>query len=960
MKRIQTALKGVTTASSYEDGDMYSLVNLRRKGGLLHPVAPYAVSGTLSSEYSLYFLHRNEAYEHFIGIVHELHEFSRIYWDIDSSVVEMTPSGGVAGVVNSVEQNGNMLIFVTDSTTYYALFRNGSYTWYGELPDLVPLEWNCFEEHELYRDNDTGDPNKRGINYREELGAVIIHEKDEASMLQDTNALIGISRGRLNKYYIETEKPLYDEKSGDFGGLFFDAFFVRYAYRLFDDTTVKLSPPILIMPSRSILDLTRLKITIQFGLYEAGKDKKAKARIWVAGILTGGWGAAIEVLQQNTSARLEEDRSDVSIDRDNSNIYTVGFIPGIKYDLSSLSDYEGLIKGIDIFISPYVGINQFYNINTDVISEAIDNGSSWDFNSQEVRLVNGFNSEMIKRVTDMSSFYLVKSLEIGDTTGGVYVPFPEKTDTEAIAAINNLVHKEQLVDDTQSIHRVGAAKSFMYNHRLHLADITTTFFGGFSKQYFGWEQSNLGGTYQWCYNGKGPVFTYSGGTWDADDDLIVETELKYGSEQGRAYSFYRDVSYGFLSAMLSYPHSGATRMTFYWVDHVTGDIWRIGSFPLKDHEFLDISYYLDANLDGIFLDQFSSDAVRLTADEAALLLERAGVPFTVRMPNELRVAETYNPLRFLNRNVYPVGTGRIRSMGSNVMDVAAYNYGQFPLYVFTTDGVFSLRVGEGTTAYSVVTQPAFTEPVASDVTCQIPAGVLFLTARGLFLINGRKVEFLSGSIEELPVDLRFERSSDMDGVLPEMKELPRMHECTRMIYNNYKHEVLIVNPSWSFNWVLCLSDGSFYMSTERISNVVRNSMPNLVVMSGRDVLDFSREEGMVHVSFVTRPLSYGTQDIKMMERMILRGTFESITNYELGITRQPVVVTHRSNDGRNFLCSKGMFMKTGDLKDFDTGLYGRTKFRFYTFSLGMVCSPETVIEFIESEAVKEYDNTKMR
>jgi len=188
-----------------------------------------------------------------------------------------------------------------------------------------------------------------------------------------------------------------------------------------------------------------------------------------------------------------------------------------------------------------------------------------------------------------------------------------------------------------------------------------------------------------------------------------------------------------------------------------------------------------------------------------------------------------------------------------------------------------------------------------------------------------------------------------------------MHECTRMIYNNYKHEVLIANPSWAFNWVLCLSDGSFYMSTERISNVVHNTMPNLVVMSGADVLDFSREEGSVHVSFITRPLSYGTQDIKMMERMILRGTFYSIRNKNAdGTSAYPVVVTHRSNDGRNFLCSKGLYMKTGDLKDFDTGLYGRTKFRFYTFSLGMVCSPETLIEFIESEVVKEYDNTKMR
>ena len=925
MKRVSTSLRGVTTTSVYEDGDMYSLVNLRRKGGVLHPVAPHVVSGTLSAEYSLYFLHRNESWEHFVGVVHELHELheiSRIYWDIDSVVVEMTPSLGVAGRVNSVEQNGNMLIFVTDTAVYYALFRNGGYTWYGELPELIPLEWNCLEEHEY---EDSG--GSRGMSFSETMGADLINEYyvNEVLLYEAMQALSNVSKAKLTKGYVPAG-TLYDEKEGRFGGLFYDAFIVRYAYRLYDNTTVKLSPPILIMPSSSILDLIRAYIEYNGWVYTVYSKWEQFWNNFRTSVKVGT-GPGFNALS--------------------SRFYQRGFVPGVKYDLSVLSDYEGLINGIDIYISPYVNISNIENINTTI---AVKDSGSGVFVGNEVRLIESVSQEMMKRVADMASFFLVKSLNIGDSTGGDYVAFPEKTDTETIAAINSLVHKEQLVDDTQSIHRVGAAKSFMYNHRLHLADVTTAFFGGFSKRYFGWLRSNLGGTYQWCYNGKGPAFTYSGGEWDADDDLIVETELRYGSQQGFAYSFYRDSTYGFLSAMLSYPASGATRMSFYWVDHVTGDVWRIGSFALKDHEFLDISYYLDPNLDGIYLDQFSADAVRLSSDEAAELLSRAGVPFVVRMPNELRVAETYNPLRFLNRNVYPVGSGRIRSMGSNVMDVAALNYGVFPLYVFTTDGVFSLRVGEGTTAYSVVMQPAFTEPVVSDVTCQIPAGVLFLTARGLFLINGRSVEFLSGAIEEAPVDLRFERSSEMDVFLMNNEQLT-MNNVSLMVYNNYKHEVVLVCPS--FNWVLCLSDGAFYISTERLTSLVRNTMPDLRVMSGRDVLDFSRESGDTRVSFVTRPLAFGTLDVKYLERMILRGVF-------YGVSGKPVVVTHRSNDGRNFVCSKGMFMKTGDLRDFDTGMYGRTKFRWYTFSLGMVCSQETVIEMLETEVALAYENSKMR
>jgi hypothetical protein len=49
-----------------------------------------------------------------------------VFWDVDADcggVKELRK--GVEGVVNSVEQSGNLLVFVTDVTQYYALFRDG-------------------------------------------------------------------------------------------------------------------------------------------------------------------------------------------------------------------------------------------------------------------------------------------------------------------------------------------------------------------------------------------------------------------------------------------------------------------------------------------------------------------------------------------------------------------------------------------------------------------------------------------------------------------------------------------------------------------------------------------------------------------------------------------------------------------------------------------------------------------
>jgi hypothetical protein len=93
MKRVQTGLKGITTASTYEDGDMYSLVNLRRKGGVLHPVAPHAAEQELCDTYDLYFIHKNEDWAHWIGIKNDsAGGTSTVYLDInalDCSEVEV-------------------------------------------------------------------------------------------------------------------------------------------------------------------------------------------------------------------------------------------------------------------------------------------------------------------------------------------------------------------------------------------------------------------------------------------------------------------------------------------------------------------------------------------------------------------------------------------------------------------------------------------------------------------------------------------------------------------------------------------------------------------------------------------------------------------------------------------------------------------------------------------------------
>ncbi|MDR2917840.1 MAG: hypothetical protein LBV72_00535 [Tannerella sp.] len=918
MKRAQTELKGITTTSIYEDGDMYSLVNLRRKGGALHPVAPHVAERELCSEYDIYFIHKNEDWEHWIGVINDTeNNSSDVFWNINvldcGEVKELKLD--IEGVINSVEQNGNMLIFITDDTIYYALFRNGDYVWYGELPDLIPIEWNCYEEREIYTNATSGEL-RRGISYSDYFEGAINSELTLEQFTENTQAVINGARGWLTSDYLGSSS--YNKNSGEFGGIFFDSFFIRYAYRLYDDTNVKLSPPILVMPASDILDLLRVNIKYGTGkIYSVGIFGRTK--------LTGTY---------------------VSIDNFDSSkslLFQKGFIPGMKYDLSSLSAYEGLIKGIDIFISPYVGISTIDNINTRLIVE--DDGAS-DYVGKEIRLIEAFPGDMMKNVTEMASFYLVKSIDLGETTGGNYTPFPEKTDSDTIKNIVNLVHKRQLEDDTRSAHKIGAKKSYTYNRRLHLADIKTTYFNGFIRPFFGWDKSSP----DWTYNGFPAYVIGHQPDIPAGTEVIIEVDIERGSSQGKVYSSYvltEDLNLVH-SAMISYPDIDAKKMVFY-LKYQSGVIERVGSFDLIEHEFLNIAYFINDDLRPIYL-HFGDQ------------VQDIGLPggFSYKSPNELQVSETNNPLRMTNDNILTVGNGRILALGSNVMNVANWNYGTYPLYVFTTEGVYSLKVGDGDIAYSVIIQPASLEAPVSDVICQTPAGVIFAIARGLCIINGTRVDFLSRAIEEAPVKLNFQTSPETNGVWLNYgveSFMAYLKGLTGMLYNNYKNELVVMNNSKDYNWILAFDDMSFYTTTEKIEHVVQNSFPDLKVVAGTNLLDFSKEEGDAHISFTTRPLLYGTQDVKMMERILIRATIYGIKKAS---DKNPIVITHYSNDGRNFIASKGLLIKEGNHKDVDTGMYGRTKFRQYTFSLAGICGQDTIIEFLESEIAKEYENTKMR
>jgi len=854
-QRKQTPISGISTASTYDDGATCSLVNLRPKNGALHPVPPRKVEQVLSREYDIIFVHKNNDYENWVGIVNGT-DSATIYWDVRNSAPQVIAS--VDEVIGGVQQIGNTLSLITGGNVSYLLFQSGKYTYLGELPE-IPI--------------------------------IHLSSQDEGNMVSRQSALI------QGDELPQTDEDLWERLKGIVnvnmlnianlnGPYLFDACYIRYAFRLSDGSLTRHSPPMLVMPPVPISELKELT-----AYYD----------------------------DANTFPHLT-----------NANIKVLGCRIGLSYDFSPLSNaglWDDIIESVDIFMSAPLGLSNIEKINKNIRLEAVTT------ETRTFPMVEDPTTETLAAIEESSSFYLIKSIPLGATSSG-YEEFP--SEDMALSNMGNLIHQEVMSDDQFSHHKIGASVSYAYNSRLHLADLRTSFFKGFSTGYFYWSGK---------YNGAdAPV------SINPPITTIIEIEINTGVSVEKTYTSYvGDLSPSVnIGAFVSYPDTRAQRMTIY---EAIGGVWeRRFTAALKPHKFLNLAYYLN--------DQFEAIVGADLGDYTPQDTSRA---VTLSEPNKLKVSELNNPLIFPVANTYQIGDGEIMALATNAMNVSDRNYGQWPMYIFTSRGIWALNVGSGEVAYSSLSAPVSMETPISKVVTETPYGVVFAARRGLMLVNGQSVDFLSPQIEEAPTSLNIEMNSPCYGVvfLPEGTKFSELLKNLRhMAYDPHENE-LIVNTGAELNYVLNFPSRSFWQSTEAFDLVVGNAFPNLFVADGGVLKNYAAAQGsLTHIGLTTLPMQFGAPDIKRLERMTLRSRI-----YGAGFTdagKRPLYMFHQSMDGVNFKAITGQLLRAGNHMDLDSGLLARAKSSYFMFSLAGSVDDRSDIGYLDSVFDKEYNNTKLR
>lgn len=694
MNKVNVGLGGIsrnTDDGVSKDGMCSELINARPKNGSIEPVGRPILERQFAEGKSPVFVHKNGTYEHLISYANDI-----VLFDSDKVdgqwVVKNTAFAQIPGV-KQIQSVGNILVMATGESIHYAIFIGGEYTYLGDQIPEPSIRFSCIKEEAVYSDD---------ISCNLEP-AVRIQDVGSLATLNEAGEKI-ITNSFKASYYKLLQEDVYD------AGHVIYPVLVRYAVRLFDESYVMHSSPLLVGEPNFI----RMAVS-----------------------------------------KTKFDFDSLSVEGFTYKLIANPRTIGVKYDLSGLSGWKDVASSVDIFVSRPFVIND--------LDSTIKTVTVLDKNNMMVDLPFKSESELLEEIGEISNFYLVKSIPIGDISNGFENIFAEGK------AFKNLEQQEVATDDDFTRSRI-TGNLYTYNGKLHVGNIREKLAKPYPLGMFAVSDIN---------------------------EFTVNTEVHVKTESGMKIVHGASTAYGaMVSPYLSYPDSRAVKMIIY-NDKYYDEI------PLKPHPFLNIAYSLKGLYPHSITDKYGT-YTPLPEDSVSVA------------PNKLKVSNVSNPFYFPAKQTYTVSSRNIVAMATATTALSTGQFGQFPLYVFTGEGVFALSVGTGDIAYAnsfSVTRDVCNNP---DSIVSTDDAIVFSTDSGLKVLSGSTVRDISSDMEGyLPTAVDsspiIKKIAGVGGFSDKLSSTEFIYylEEAKVGYNYEDKEVIVANRNYPYSYVFNMQSGSW-------------------------------------------------------------------------------------------------------------------------------------------------------
>ncbi len=507
--------------------------------------------------------------------------------------------------------------------------------------------------------------------------------------------------------------------------------------------------------------------------------------------------------------------------------------------------------------------------NPPVRGELIDYDSANASNNHVA--VNSWVADMRKYRIDNKlpeqPFYLIKSIPI-DSFEHSTMQYPEPYESPwdysgnpGTSYVDIVLDKETLDNiemkpmyDPINVHRTYYDSLKIYNDRVHIGGrIKTTLFKGFANGFFA--------------------------NCPQSGDYMMTTVLNIDNEEYHANAPTNyTLSNAIYSRILSYPDYRAKKI----YDLLENKI--IGSVDLIEAKANNFAYaYADTSSKGELL-HFNRNitgipGVTTLAYEFYYVKNPVDFSAIIKTPNVKRslsemknwyveynkilVSASNNPLSFPLGNSYVIGTdsNRILALNSAALEMSDAKFGEFPLYVFTEEGIFTLQSGSGEVLYSAVI-PLNYDRIINPDTLAVNYNVIYITERGIHALFSNESSLISGPIND-------------SNNHPLLDFLRTAHLC----YQHINNEVMVYNTEEKSNRAFVFSlDNKTWSTRQFVGTKINNDdiiFPRTddrirIQRLNEEIAPSAHPDGSVFVKFVSRPIKLGSMEFKRLETFIAR------------------------------------------------------------------------------------------
>lgn len=818
------------TPSDYNspDGALAAAFNLIPENGALSPVAPPTLLYRVPKPYRPLLIHKipgGPTHYIFVGL-----DDDKIHTNISYATADELASGDWSGLphwICQVSGNvithailGNVIAIASDNAPMSYLIWRENS--YVTLPQKPPFIPISFSlDHQEIRLQFTADLSSYSGNN--------INTTDNRR--HATDAYIGI----LNRTVREQREK----------GKFTQPFFVRYAYRLFDGSYIMPSEPVLLNPMEATSHASQAAegYAEVFGIYESYDAVPFQAYI--------------------ISSQLH-----------------YGIINDQKWG-NEIKKWDELIAAIDIFVSAPIPM---YNTDTDV---TLDRSNAGEYSGARAILqpIGNYN----EKVMSVATFYKFASISIDQLKGMPLVQFkaiplmPEETD------LNNIVTRPTLTDIDETRYEVMPSYLHTYNSRLiYVPDQQTLI----------------------------PLRPFTSMTdfksLSQNAETIGQCTLEvYGKKNGK---WYRNASAEVIPQLDAFPYwlfvndPNARILSITFPGHKTdtsGDTEIIQPNPggeassvttsvqtvvlkLKQHDFLNGSFWIIGDIRSQFIDgQYSipsSDTSALSQLNEIKAEAIANGNKTLAEKSAIHISSVNNPFHFPAVSVTTVSSGAVMAISSAAKALSQGQFGQFPLYAFTSEGVWALELTSTGTF-------AARQPITRDVcVCpegitQIDSAVLFPTSRGIMLLEGSKATPISDPLfaasfspQSLPSISALLSGSGIDISQINPMQFPQFITHCRMAYDYPRQRIIVYRPDSSMAYLFSLKSKAWGAMQSSLSYTLNSYPDALAVDTDGNILNLSDTSDAagaeVPTLLLSRPLKLDNPDIlKTVDTVLQRGYF---------------------------------------------------------------------------------------